>query len=170
MFMARYEFVSGKFHKLLVLFFASAFSLSAMGQDLLEERIRKIDGRKKSVYYAQGIIHGGGQASFVNLKSVRHSYAADRGHERVVFDFEGTEVPRIYGHISTENRMLYMDFFNTHLTRPPSSLRGARYISSLNFFPIDQDKLSLELGFKEDVSVEVFYLTGPPRLVVDIRK
>ena len=59
-------------------------------QNLLEERIRKITGRKKSIYLDKGIFHNGTVKVESKLTRVRHSYSVKQGYERVVFDFSIT--------------------------------------------------------------------------------
>ncbi len=145
------------------------FSFNLFAQDLLQERIRKIDNRKRSVYIDQGIIHNGGENRTSTVKAIRQSYSSDRGYERLVFDFTTDELPRIYGHISKSDRRLYLDFFRTSISDGIDSFGNSQYVDSINFFPIEQGDVSVEVVFKRNVNVEVFYLDGPGRLVVDIK-
>ena len=51
-----------------------------------------------------------------------------------------------------------------------SSFGNSRYVKSINFFPIQADTLSVEIIFKNDVSLDVFSLGSPARLVIDLKK
>ena len=139
-------------------------------QDLRNERIRKIDGRKKSVFLNRGIFHNGDVKNSSKLKLIRQHYSATDKHERIVFDFETNQVPRFYGHINGEAKKIYIDFFDTELDgATPHSFGNSKYIKSIDFFPITKESLSVEINFKEKISADVFFLGSPGRFVVDVR-
>lgn len=146
-----------------------SFSVSALGQDLLGERIRRITSRKKSIYLDKGIFHNGGPTVTSILKAVRHNYNKSLGYERIVFDFKTKNIPKVYGHINSGNKNLYVDLFDTQLIKSINSFGKTKYVDSINFFPISKETLSVELKFKEKVSVDIFYLDNPGRLVIDIK-
>lgn len=85
-------------------------------------------------------------------------------------DFETKELPRVYGYISREENKLYLDLFETGIPKSLSSFGDSKYVKELLFFPIQKDTLSVEVIFKTDVTLDVFYLTNPGRLVIDIKK
>ena len=143
--------------------------LTVSAQNLVEERIRRLDSRKKSVFLNRGIFHNGGPKIASSLKAVRHSYNAKLGHERLVMDFETAQVPRVYGHIATGEKKLYMDLFDTQIKGAIGSFGNSKYVESINFFPISQDTLSVEIHFKQSVSVDIFYLDNPGRFVIDVK-
>jgi hypothetical protein len=149
-----------------VLVFLNSFS---QAQNLHDEKIRKITSRKRSIYFDKGIFHNGGLKRKSQLKAVRHSFVEKRGYERLVFDFKTSKVPRVYGNVSMKNKKLYFDFFNTKLPSEISSFGDSKHIKGINFFPLSEESLSLELDFKSQVSVDIFYLENPGRLVVDIK-
>lgn len=142
----------------------------AFTQDLQSERIRTIGDRKRSIYLESGIIHNGSTSVVTKLKSVRHNFSESLGYERLVFDFETPKVPRIYGYISATESKMYLDLFDTELAAAISSMGQSRFIESINFYPITEESLSVEVKFKEKVSVDIFYLESPGRFVVDIKK
>lgn len=144
-----------------------SFSLSA--QNLLSERLWKIPGRKKSIYMERGIFHTGNKKVKTELTAIRHSYTKKRGYERFVFDFKGNEIPKVYGHISAKENKLYIDLFDTGINPQMTMMGNSHYIGAVNFFPIDDESLSLELNFKRKASVDIFHLSNPARLVIDIR-
>jgi len=161
-----------KYLKNRSLFFllALVFSSSVFAQNLLQERIRRISPRKKSIYLDTGIFHNGGPKLVSKLKAVRHSFSAARGYERVVFDFSTKELPRIYGYISRDENKLYLDLFKTEVPAILNSFGASQFVKELLFFPIQKDTLSVEVNFKSKVTLDVFYLSNPGRLVIDIKK
>ncbi len=154
---------------LLIIFLTTVFSLSALGQNLLDERIRRISSRKRSIYLESGIFHNGGPKIDSKLKAIRHNFSSKRGYERLVFDFKTNKLPRIYGYIDGKSKKLYLDLFTTDLPDALNSFGDSRFVKSVNFFPIQNDTLSVEVLFKKNVTLDVFFLETPGRLVVDIK-
>jgi len=164
------EKTKNTFSKLIAsLFLINLFVTSVHSQNLLEERIRRVSSRKKSIYLDTGIFHNGGPKRSSKLKAIRHNFSAKRGYERVVLDFTTSELPRIYGYISRTEKKLYLDLFTTDLPPSLDSFGNSKYVQSVNFFPIQKDTLSVEVIFKKNVSLDVFYLSSPGRLVIDIK-
>lgn len=152
-----------------LLVFVSLIPFVTQAQNLVEERIRRLDNRKKSVFLNRGIFHNGGPKIASSLKAVRHSFNPKLGYERLVMDFETAQVPRVYGHIATGEKKLYLDLFDTQIKGAIGSFGNSKYVESINFFPISQDTLSVEIHFKQSVSVDIFYLDSPGRLVIDVK-
>jgi len=142
----------------------------ASAQNLSKQRIWKITSDKRSIYFDQGIFHSENNSTASVLTNIRNSYVSARGFERVVFDFAGIQPPKVYGHISMEKNKLYIDFFNTTLNRDFSKIKNVKYVENIDFFNIDKDLLSIELSVSQKVSYDIFYLTNPARVVVDIKK
>jgi len=153
----------------LITLVLSILSTSLFAQDLLGERIRRITSRKKSIYLDRGIFHNGGPKVHSILKAVRHNYNQAKGFERIVFDFKTKKIPKVYGYINSANKNLYVDLFDTRVVKGINSFGKTQYVKTINFFPISKDSLSVELKFKEKVSVDIFYLDNPGRLVIDIK-
>ena len=136
----------------------------------MNERIRKIEGRKKAIFLNRGIFHNGDIKKTSKLTSIRQHYSPLDGYERIVFDFETNEAPRFYGHINGENKKIYLDFFTTELDDGiPNSFGNSKYIKSIDFFAITKEFLSVEINFKDKISADIFYLTSPGRLVIDVK-
>lgn len=147
-----------------------SISLSSFAQGLTNERIWKIGNRKKAVYQERGVFHTGVEGTPGALNSVRHSMNKEIKAERIVLDFAGEKVPRIYGHISPTQDKIYIDLFSTTMS-PSSAFDGkGEYLKSVEFYPISKDILSLELGFKSKITADIFFLENPGRLVIDIKK
>jgi len=139
-------------------------------QDLFGERIWKVSSRKKSVFLPRGIFYHKGSSTSARVKAIRHSYNKRTGIERMVFDFDTNVIPGVYGFGASDARKLYLDFFNTELLAGVSSFGKVGLSNGINFYPIDQNTLSVEVSFKQQVNFDIFYLSNPARLVVDIKK
>lgn len=157
--------------KLLVLISLFLYAISfSFAQDLSKQRIWKISSKKRAVFLDKGVFHSKGNANFQQLSSIRNSYVAARGYERIVFDFTSPQPPRIYGHISSDEKKIYLDLYKTNLNKAISVIKDVKYIKNVDFFNLDKDNLSVELSFKEKVSFDIFYLNDPGRLVIDVKK
>jgi len=143
-------------------------TLSAWGQNLNEERIWKLVPRKKSVYLAHGIFHLN-QGSAAAITGLRSSFVPSLGYERVVIDFQGGGVPRVYGHIDGNAHKVSIDFFDTTVTPQIASLKNTRHVKSVDFLAIDARQVTMEMHLKDKRNLDVFYLENPGRLVIDIR-
>ncbi len=142
---------------------------SLFAQNLQSERIRRLSSRKRSIYLDSGIFHNGGPKRTSKIKAIRHNYSKRLGYERVVMDFTTKNLPRIYGYISPGEKKLYLDLFQTEIPSHLDSFGKSKFVEKVNFFPIQKDTLSVEVVFKKNVTLDIFYLTGPGRLVVDIK-
>ena len=142
-------------------------SFSALAQNLNEERIWKLVSRKKAIYLSHGVFHinQGGSAA---IETIRSSFVADRGYERVVIDL-GSTVPRLYGHISEGEKKISVDFFNTSVSPQLKSLQNSKYVKSVDFLAVEKNQVTMEMNLKSKVNFDVFYLENPARLVIDIR-
>lgn len=154
---------------LFILFFLVLGSSNAYSQDLLGESIRKVTNRKKSIYLDSGIFHNGKVENKAVLKAVRHFFNSKTGFERIVFDFEGKEIPRIYGHMAGKDKKIFIDFFSTDLNKNLNSFGSSRFVKSLDIYPIGKETVSFELSMKEKFTADVFYLENPGRLVIDVK-
>lgn len=154
-------------HKILILFIFSTFAINA--QDLMSERIRKINDKKHSIYFKGGVFHSGTNATTSSLKAVRHGFQAANGYERLVFDFNSDATPRVYGYKSEKEKKIYIDFFNTQLAGNIGSFGNSKYVEKVEFYPVGDESLSTEVILKGDYSIDIFYLDKPGRLVIDIK-
>lgn len=146
------------------------FSSLSYSQDLLKERIWKVAPRKKSIYLDKGVFHSDSNPKMQKLTGIRNSYVPARGYERIVIDFSGAKPPRIYGHISKEDKKIFIDLFNTTMTPSIESVKSIKFLKDVKFFDIEQDHISAELTFNSTVSFDIFYLENPARLVLDVKK
>lgn len=140
-----------------------------LAQDLTGERIRKVISKKTSIYFDRGIFHNGSFKNATSLKGIRHSYKAKDGSERIVFDFDGDKPPRFYGHVSGKDKIISIDFFDTKLPAKLNAYGSGHFIEGINFFPIDNESVPIELHFKKNFVADIFTLESKGRLVIDVR-
>lgn len=156
------------------LFFAIIILTTVVGQafsqNLLNERIRKISGRKRSIFLDSGIFHNGEVSVKSTLTSVRHSYKKSEGYERIVFDFSTPQPPKIYGYLSKNEKKIYLDLFKTSVQKGLKSFGNSVYVKKLDFLTFDDGMTSVEIELKNNSSADVFYLSSPARLVIDLKK
>ena len=145
------------------------FSQQVFGQDLLKERIRKLSSNKTSIYIEKGIFHNGGVKLNSSLVSIRQSFNPKQGFERLVFDFSSNQVPKIYGHMNSDDRKLYIDLFETTLSKEFKAVATTRYVDKVNFYPIESNHISIDLRLKSKVIADIFFLENPGRLVIDLK-
>ena len=155
--------------KIIALFLSIFCLTSSYAQDLFKERIRKLSNNKTSIYIEKGIFHNGGVKITSSLKSLRQSYNPKQGFERIVIDFSTNQIPKIYGHISSDEKKMYLDIFETNLAKDLKTVASTRYIEKINFFPIESNHLSIDMKLKNKVSADIFFLENPGRLVIDLK-
>lgn len=143
---------------------------STYAQDLLKERIWKITSRKRSIFLDKGIFHSKANPIQQKLVNIRNSYVPARGYERIVFDFSSSNPPKVYGHISSSEKKVSVDFMNTSLGTSIEELKSIKFLKEINFYSIDKNKVTATLTFDEKVSYDVFVLENPGRLVIDVKK
>ncbi len=142
---------------------------SVLAQGLMEERIWKISGRKKSIFLDSGVFHTTSAVSNSGITGVRNSVVPGRGYERIVIDFSSASVPKIYGHISQQNNKLSVDFFNTSTMTNQPQIKNSKFVKSIDFISVDGKTMTMEMALKAKGSFDVFYLENPGRLVIDVR-
>jgi hypothetical protein len=142
--------------------------LPAQAQNLMEERIWKVAARKKSIFLDAGVFHMNSDLKTSSITGVRNSAVNGRGYERVVIDFNTPGVPKLYGHI-TANKKLSVDFFDTSIQTAQPQMKNSKFVKSLDFISVDGKTMTMEMSLKGKSSFDIFYLTDPGRLVIDIR-
>lgn len=141
---------------------------SAFAQNLTEERIWKLGSKKKSIYLSSGVFHQNTGSQSI-ISSIRSSSAGQQGYERIVIDFAANAIPKLYGHISENDKKVSVDFFQTSVTPNLKSLTNTKYVKSVDFLAIDKDQVTMEINLKNKYNFDVFFLESPGRLVIDVR-
>jgi hypothetical protein len=154
---------------LILAFVLIAVTFGAFAQNLTEERIWKISSRKRSIFLDSGVFHYKSNTTGASISGVRNSVAAGRDYERLVIDLNSSGVPRLYGHISSADNKLRVDFFDTTVSGVPTQLKNSKYVKGVDFLAIDPKNVTMEIALKGKSSFDIFYLENPGRLVIDIR-
>ena len=84
-------------------------------------------------------------------------------------DFSTPTIPKLYGHISSEDKKISIDFFSTSVTTNQPQLKNSKFVKSIDFISVDGKNLTMEVSLKNKASFDVFYLDNPGRLVIDVR-
>ncbi len=142
---------------------------AVFAQNLMEERIWKLSSRKKSIFLDSGVFHYNNGSTGAQVTAVRSSSVAGRGYERVVIDFNTANIPKIYGHISSQNQKLSIDLFDTNVATTQPQLKNSKFVKKIDFISVDGKTLTMDIALKSKASFDVFYLPDPGRLVIDIR-
>ena len=156
--------------KLPILCFLILISDFCFGQNLNQEKAKKIEGRKTGVYVQEGIFYKGGSSIKSAIQTIRRSGDSTKNQERVVIDFSTPNTPQIYSYLSDSEKILYIDFFNTEIKDKKPELVNSTFVESVIFYPWKDNSLSMEIKLKEKVFCDLFYLETPGRMVIDIRK
>lgn len=152
-----------------LLFITVLMSLPVLAQNLMEERIWKVSPRKKSIFLDSGVFHHNSSLKNAEIISIRSSATPGQGYERVVIDFNTASIPKIYGHISSNEKKITVDFFDTSITTAQPQLKKSENIKTIDFINVDGKSITMDLSMKKKASFDVFYLENPGRLVIDIR-
>ena len=150
----------------LVTFFLA--SVMADTPNLFQERIWKLQAKKRSIFLESGIFHRRSAIKDSSLVAVRHSFNKGKNQERIVFDFNSDDIPSVYGHISAKDMKLYVDFIGSGLNPALGSFGRSHYVEKMDVFPIEN--LSVELKLRKKITADIFYLKNPGRLVIDLRE
>src|SRR4051794_3916792 len=163
-----------------LVFQSSSFALV----DLRPDKIHTADAKKNKAYVQDGLIVGGDKAiNGVVVKDIRR--AANAGFERVVIDLEGSKngesaaVPRppFYQVAVTpdEKRLVFTIWGKPKLAfnakKVVSSFKKSHSVQSVQLFPqLEEDSWTFSFDLRGNHPIEVFELTNPVRIIVDIRE
>jgi hypothetical protein len=181
----------GSMGAILVASFAWASLATLAGQqafaELKPDRVHLAQGRKVGNYIADGLFNGGDQAmNDVVVKDIRR--AVNPGFERVVIDLQATRAalggedaaiarPPYY-QVSVnpdENRIVVTIWGKPRLEfnsrKVVSEMKKSSMIQSLDLLPpMDGDSWTFVANLKTKRPVEVFELTNPVRIIMDIKR
>lgn len=158
--------------------------------EIRPEKIFVADSKKNELYRKEGLITGGDRTiSDVIIKDIRRAVnpgqGTNRAYERVVIDLTGTRngesaaIPRPpYYQLAmrpSEKRILISIWGKPQLAFDSRKVMAAFHkssvVSQVSLLPkIEDDLWTFSIDLKQDSSVEVFELTTPVRLIVDIAK
>lgn len=152
-----------------LLFITLLVSLPVLAQNLMEERIWKVAPRKKSIFLDSGVFHHNSNIKNSGITGVRTSGTAKQGYERIVIDFDSSTIPKIYGHISPQDKKISVDFFETKVVTSQPQIKSSINVKTIDFINVDGRSITMDLSMKGKASYDIFFLENPGRLVIDIR-
>jgi hypothetical protein len=152
--------------------------------DLRPDKVYIAENRKTQTYIKDGLIVGGDQAiNNVIVKDIRNAKNAQ--FERIVIDLLGNQNgepasiqrPPYYQVAVTpdEHRLVFTVWGSPKLDfdakKVASRFKTTALVPSIGLLPkIEQDSWTFTMQLKPDESVEVFELSDPVRIIVDVRK
>ncbi len=150
---------------------------------LKPDAVRTADARKTNAYLSDGLVVGGDRAiDEVIIKDIRR--AANAGFERVVIDLDATRFgepmavkrpPYFQASVTgDEQRVVFTIWGKPKLSfdaqKVQAAFRKSANLQKVELLPrLDDDSWTFVLGLKPHQSVEVFELSQPARIIVDIR-
>ena len=153
----------------------TGFAIPALAQ-FDEAAFRQALKVKKGVYLKEGSFTGGDRmSSDVTLSNVRVA-ANPEGYDRIVVDFAKLERPPFFlvqndphSHrvVATIYGKVKADFSTQSAIQ---SAKKTKSIKKLEFLPVvEPDRLQFSAEVQGSVKTEVFELTGPARIIIDLK-
>lgn len=168
--------------KAAIVLFGALAPLVSLGA-IRPDKVHTADTKKTGFYLKDGLVVGGDRAiGDVVIKDIRR--ASNTGFERLVIDLEGTlkgepaAIPRPpFFQVAVspeEERMVLTVWGKPRLgfdsKKASVALKKSPNFSRVEFLPrMEDESWTFSLGLKPGRSVEVFELTNPVRIIVDIR-
>ncbi len=167
----------------LSLTLSSACWAAYASADLKPEKIFLADSKKNESYVRDGLVTGGDKAvSDVVVRDIRR--AANGRFERLVVDLEGNvggepaAIPRPpFYQVSVtpdQKRVIFTVFgrprlhIDTH--RIMTAFRKSQAVEKLMLLPtLDEESWSFVLQLRKETPIEVFELTQPVRVIMDLK-
>ena len=131
---------------------------------------------KKNVYLAEGAFSGGDRATS-NFKVSNIRVAANPGgFDRVVVDFQNSSrAPFFMVQNDPTTRRVTVTIYGKvkldfSMRTASQSAKKSKWIQSLEFIPlVEEDRFIFYAQTQKPVKTEVFELTGPARIIIDLK-
>lgn len=151
--------------------------------ELKPDRVFLAEGRKTQKYVKDGLVTGGDKA-VEEFAATDLRRAMNQGYERIVLDLAGTRggepmpiarPPYFQAAVSPDEKRVVVTVFGKprlklDTRRILASFKKSPVVESVQFFPVlDDASWTFALELKSGRSVEIFELTNPVRLIMDIR-
>lgn len=156
---------------------------SPVKAELRPDRVHVADAKKNGAYTRDGMITGGDSAvNEVVVKDIRR--AVNPGYERIVIDLEGSRNgeplaisrPPYYQVSVTpdERRLVFTVWGKPKLAfdskKVVDAFRRSAVVKSVSLYPVmDADAWTFSAELRGENPVEVFELSNPVRIIVDVR-
>ncbi|MGK5083220.1 hypothetical protein WDW37_07920 [Bdellovibrionota bacterium FG-1] len=174
---------------LLTLFFAipCLWGASVSQAELKPEMVHVADSKKNLAYVRDGLYVGGDRAiNHVSVRDIRYARNAGSqgGYERIVIDLQGTQdgepaaVPRPpYYQVAVnpdERRLVVTLWGKPRLEFDPLKIKAAfkksSAIQAVSLLPrVEDDSWTFVFELKDESPVEVFELSNPVRIIIDLK-
>ncbi len=151
--------------------------------ELRPEKVYIAESKKTKTYIKEGLIVGGDRAiNDVIVKDIRR--AKNEGFERIVIDLEGTKngepaavqrPPYYQFAVTPDERRLVVTFWgnpklNFNAKKVLAEFKRSPVIQSVTLLPkLESQSWTFVFELKSDTPVEVFELSNPVRVIVDIQ-
>lgn len=133
-----------------------------------------VDYKKNSNYISSGVFFGGSKdVTHTDLSDIR--WAQNTGFERLVFDFSSAQSPYFQVAVEPDLKRITVTFWSkisTEWSAKKIALKTlkSKMIQSVNVYPgVDDDLLVLSINLRAAIPTEVFSLSAPNRVIVDMR-
>ncbi len=172
-----------------VLFLGGMFGLGLAVQGstgfagLTPDALKVADGKKTQAYLKDGVVVGGDRAiGNCIIRDIRRASNGD--YERVVIDLEGSlngepaAIPRppfFQAAITPDEKRVVLSIWGApelrfEAQKVISSFRKSQLISKVDLLPkVEPEVWTFALNLKSDAAVEVFELSSPTRIILDVR-
>jgi len=153
--------------------------------DIRPEKIRTADGKKTQSYLQDGMVVGGDRAiSDAIVRDIRRA-ANPAGFERIVVDLQGSSngeivaIPRppfFQTAINADEKRIIITIYghpklSFDAKKVLAAFSKSPVVSSVLFYPVlEEDAWTFVLELKEAFPVEVFELTHPVRIILDVKR
>lgn len=155
--------------KFLTLFFIF-FCISIGAQDLAKMSVFEIKKDKAQRYKLEGVFRQkNNSVKMAQIVDIRKSFNPECICERVVFDFKTSLPKEIYLVLSAKHKRIFMDLMATNTDKYFNPFAKSKKVTDIKYYKLDSEKLSVEMGLKDQSKIEVFTLDNPSRLVIDIK-
>lgn len=149
----------------------------------LFEQFHLAEPKKTDFYVREGVFNGGDRATApFSVESLR--FAAGQEHERLVFDVkpimglgihELQQAPYFEVAVDSRKKQILVTLFGTsdielNAEKLAKAFRKSRFIRSVEALPkVEDDRRSFFVQLNAARPIEVFELTKPARIVIDIK-
>jgi len=167
----------------LGLLIVSFFVCGAAQSDLRSDKVHVADTKKNNYYIKEGLFVGGDKAiDEVTVREIRRANSPQ--FERVVIDLEGTEMgesaaiprPPFYQvAVSPDEKRLVITVWGKprlgfDARKTVAAFKKSANFTSVSLLPkVEDDSWSFVMNLKSGRPVEVFELTQPVRVIVDVQ-
>lgn len=150
------------------------FLITSASAALEPNQVREALPKKTETYLKEGIISGGDrETQFGIIKDVRR--ATNGGFERVVIDLDADQAPYYQAAIEPNQRRIVITVFGSpklalNAKKIVEQFKKSPLVTRIDFFPlVEEDSWTFALYLKAAVPVEIFELTSPTRIILDLK-